>query len=49
MHLWLDYVYEAIGEAIGDFLYVDSDTLDILELTYALLLVEMDISKGLPK
>ena len=49
MHLWLDSIYEAIGEAIGDFLYVDSDTLDILHSTYVCLLVEMDISKGLPE
>lgn len=47
--LWLDSVYEAIGAAIGDFLYVDPDTSDILHSTYARFLVEIDISKGLPE
>ena len=49
MHLWLDSIYEAIGEALGDFLYVDSKTSDIFHLMYAHLLAKMDISKGLPE
>ena len=47
MHLWLDSVLETIGDAIGDFLYVDSDTSDVLHSTCAQILIEMDVSKGL--
>ena len=49
MHLWLDSIFEAIGESLGDFLYVDSITSNFLHSTYARLLVEMDLSKGLPE
>ena len=44
LHLWLDSVFEAIGETLGDFLYVDPVTSDFLHSTYARLLVEMDLS-----
>ena len=47
MHLWLDFVLESVGHAIGNFLFVDSDTSDILHLTCARILVEFDVSKGL--
>ena len=47
IHLWLDSVLEAIGGALGDFQIVDSATSDILHSTFARILVEMDVSKGL--
>lgn len=49
LHIWHDSVFEAIGNAIGEFLYVDSDTSDILHSTCAQILVELDVSKGLPE
>ena len=49
MHLWQDSVFETIGNAIGDFLYVYSDTSDIFHSTCARILVELDVSKGLPE
>ncbi|XP_057866205.1 uncharacterized protein LOC131073721 [Cryptomeria japonica] len=48
LHLWFDSLLEAIGNALGDFLMVDIDSSSLLHSTYACLLVEMDISKGLP-
>lgn len=49
IHLWQDSIFEAIGNALGVFLYVDSDTSDIFHSTCARFLVELDVSKGLPK
>ena len=49
MHLWQDCVFETIGNASDDFLYVDSDTSDIFHSTCAQILVELDVSKGLPE
>ncbi len=49
LHLWQDSIFETIGNAIGDFLYVDADTSDILHSTCARFLVDLDISKGLPE
>ena len=48
LHLWVDSVLEAMGEAIGDFLLVDYASSNVYRTTYARILVEVDISKGLP-
>lgn len=47
LHLWLDSVLEAVGDAIGDFQMVDSKSSDIFHTTYARILVVVDILKGL--
>ena len=49
LHLWLDLVLEAMGDAIGDFQMVDSKSSDILHTTYARILMVVDVSKGLRK
>ena len=49
MHLWLDSVLESVGAAIGDFLFVDLATFDVLHSMCAQILVELDISKGFPE
>lgn len=36
-----------MGEALGDFLLVDDESFDIFHSTFARILVEMDVSKGL--
>ena len=48
LHLWVDSVLEAVGEAIGDFLMVDNASSNVYRTTYARILVEVDTSKGLP-
>ena len=35
MHLWLDSVLESVGDAIGEFLFMDSATSDGLHSTCA--------------
>ena len=47
MDLWLDFVLETVGDAIGNFLFVDSATSDVLHSTCAQILVETDVSKDL--
>jgi hypothetical protein len=49
LHLWLDYVLEAMGNAIEDFILVDSACSRVYRMMYARILVEMNISKGLPE
>lgn len=49
LHLWLDSVLETIGKALRDFQIVDSTTSDVMHLMVARILVEMDVSKGLPE
>ena len=49
LHLWLDSVLDVVGDAIGDFQMVDSDSFDILHTKYAHILVVVDVSKGLPE
>ena len=48
LHFWLDLVLEAMGEALGDFLLVDSVSSNVYRTVYAHILV-IDISKGIPK
>lgn len=49
LHLWLDYVLEVVGEALGDFLLIDTTSCNVFWMTYSHILMEIDISKGLPK
>ena len=49
LHFWQDSVLEAIGDALGDFILVDSVSSNVYRTTFARILVEMDISKGLPE
>ena len=49
LHLWLYSVMEAVGEALGDFLMVDIASSNVHQMTYAHILMETDVSKGLPK
>ena len=44
LHLWLDLILEAMGEALGIF---DSASSNVFQMTYAHILVEIDVSKGL--
>lgn len=49
LHLWVDSLLDAVGDVIGDFLMVDDESSDIMHSTYVRILVEVDISKGLPR
>jgi hypothetical protein len=40
---------ESVGNALGDFRCVDTETSDIFHSTVARVLVEVDTSKGLPE
>lgn len=48
LHLWHDSLLEEGGDALGDFLMVDDESSGILHSTYARILVEINVSKGLP-
>ena len=48
LHLWVDSILEVVGEALGDFLLVDYVSSNVDCTTYAQILVEVDIFKGLP-
>lgn len=48
LHLWFNLCLEEIGNTLGDFLMVDECSSNLLHSTYARVLVEMNISKGLP-
>ena len=41
----MDFVLQVVGEALRDFLLVDSMTSNVFQTMYALILVEIDISK----
>ncbi len=47
LHLWLDLVLEAVGEALGDFSLVDYASSNVFQIAYARILVEINVSKGL--
>ena len=49
LHLWPNSVLEAVGDALGDFLMVDIASSNVYQMTYTPILVEIDVSKGLPK
>lgn len=49
LHFWQDLVLEVVGEAIGDFMSVDSESPNVYKTMYARILMEIDVSKGLPK
>lgn len=48
LHLWTDSLLEEVGEALGEFLMIDKDSFQIYHSTYARILVNIDVSKGLP-
>ena len=48
LHFWQDFVLEVLGDALRDFLLVDSVSSNVYRTTYGCILVEMDTSKGLP-
>ncbi len=48
-HLRIKSLLEAMGNALGDFLLVDSTFCNVFQMTYAHVLVEIDVSKELPK
>lgn len=47
LHLWANPLLEEVGDALGDFLMVDDKPSDILHSTFARILVDIDVSKGL--
>ena len=49
LHLWVDFFLEVVGEALGDFLLVDTSSSNVFQTMYACILVEIDVSKGLPE
>ena len=48
LHLWFNSCLETIGNSLGEFLLVDEGSSNLLHSTYAQILVEMNISLGLP-
>lgn len=48
LHLWVDSLLEEVGEALRDFLMFDADSFNIRHSTYARILMDIDVSKGLP-
>lgn len=49
LYFWWDSVLEAIRDSLGDFLLVDLIFSNICRMTYACILVEINVSKGLPE
>ena len=49
LHHLIDTLLEVVGKAHGNYLMVDELSDDMMYSNYAHILVEMDISKGLPK
>ncbi|XP_059075127.1 uncharacterized protein LOC131875118 [Cryptomeria japonica] len=47
LHLWADSLFEEIGDAIGSFIMVDNDSFELYHTTFARILVELEVSKGL--
>ncbi|GLJ20508.1 hypothetical protein SUGI_0373300 [Cryptomeria japonica] len=48
LHLWVDSLFEEIGDAIGSFIMVDNESFKLYHTTFICILVELDVSKGLP-
>lgn len=48
LHLWADSLFEEIGDAIGSFIMVDNDFYGHYHTMFYHILVELDVSKGLP-
>ena len=44
----MNSVFKEIGEALGDFCMVDPQSFEHYHSTYARILVDIDVSKGLP-
>lgn len=49
LHLWFDSCLEVVSDALGTFLMVDEGSSNLLHYTFSWILVDMDISKGLPE
>ena len=49
LHLWEDPILEEVGKALGGFYMIDKDSFNVFRTTNARMLVEIDISKGLPE
>ena len=47
LHFWVNYIFKEISEALGDFCMVDSQSFEHFHYTYARILVDIDVSKGL--
>ncbi|GLJ49864.1 hypothetical protein SUGI_1059620 [Cryptomeria japonica] len=45
---WERLITEEVGDALGDFLKVDVESSDIFHSTFVCILVDLDISNGLP-
>ena len=48
IHFWENSIFREIGEALGDFRIVDSQSFEHFHSTYARIIVDIDASKGLP-
>ncbi len=48
LHLWVDSILEEVGSSLGAFCYIDKASSNVFHTTYAHILVEIDVSKGLP-
>ena len=47
LHFWVNSIFKEIGEALGDFRMVDSQSFEHFHSTYARILVDINVSKGL--
>ena len=47
LHLWVDSILKEVGSSLGAFCLIDKDSSNIYRTTYARILVELDVSKGL--
>ncbi len=48
LHFLVNYIFLEIGKALGDFCMVESQSFEHFHSTYARILVDIDVSKGLP-
>lgn len=48
LHLWTDSILVEVGSSLGVVSLIDNDSSNIYRTTYARILVEIDVSKGLP-
>ena len=48
LHLWVDSILEEVGSSLGSFCLIDKDSSNVFRTVYARILVEIDVSKGLP-
>ncbi|GLJ14860.1 hypothetical protein SUGI_0241750 [Cryptomeria japonica] len=48
LHLWANSLFEEVGNSLRDFQMMDDDSYNFLHSTFSRILVELDVSKGLP-